>query len=77
MTSRARSPIRAFTAVFDGLQKSKPWSIDTTGYNFLWTCPATFLTGVGRLVQVDIKFTPASGEAFEVPCVLNLKRTYA
>lgn len=57
------------SVVFDTLQTSDPrWSVDSTGYNFLATIPASAFTRAngGLRHRVDIEFTPSSGEAFVI-----------
>lgn len=65
------------SVVFDSLQQTDPrWTRDSAdepgedgawGYNFLATMAASLFADGGDRIQVDVKFTPASGEAFIVP----------
>lgn len=50
--------------VFNTLQTDARWSVDSEGYNFRHTVPASALPNGDRLYRVEYKFTPASGEVF-------------
>lgn len=61
------------TVVFDSLQTDAVWTKDTAdepgpddraGYNFKATIPAATITPDGDRFQIDVKFTPASGQPF-------------
>lgn len=52
--------------VFDELQIDSRWGKDSTGYNFRWDVPASIVADGGKLYRLEIKFTPASGEAFHI-----------
>lgn len=53
--------------VFDALQTGARWTVDSTGYNFLWAAPATLAPTGGRKYRVELLFTPASGAVFVLP----------
>ncbi len=62
--------------IFDALQTGEGWSeVDSTGYNFSCVIPATEFgddpdsdpTPITLRYQVDVLFTPASGQPFVVP----------
>lgn len=63
------------SAVYDTLQTSDVrWTRDTTGYNFLFTIPATAFPLPGYY-RVEFKFTPSAGDPFHLVVrvhVLNL-----
>ena len=59
------------SVIYDTLQTGAPWTADSTGYNFLWTAPASAFPNLSNglnpdqhLYRVEILFTPASGEVF-------------
>lgn len=62
--------------ISDTLQTGNGWDQDTTGYNFRVVLPATSFVWtpeidaqknpIPRRFQVDVKFTPATGEPFIV-----------
>ena len=52
------------SAVFDTLQTDARWTVDSTGYNFLFVIAASVLTTGDHRYRVEFKFTPASGEVF-------------
>lgn len=53
--------------VYDTLQTSAIWTLDSTGYNFLHVLPASALPDGDHVYRVDYKFTPSSGEVFWQP----------
>lgn len=63
------------SAVYDTLQTSDArWTRDSTGFNFLFTVPASAFPSPG-LYRVEFKFTPATGDPFHMVVrihVLNL-----
>lgn len=65
--SIASGTLTIASVVFDTLQtNSVLWPIDTTGYNFLATIPATaFPSGdSGQEYRIELKFTETSGSKF-------------
>lgn len=64
------------SVIFDSLQQSdRRWRVDSIdrpgvdgryGYNFAATLAASLFTSGGDVHQVDVTFTPASGEPFVV-----------
>lgn len=50
--------------VFDALQTDERWQEDSSGYNFGYALPAESLPDGQKNYNVEVKFTPASGEAF-------------
>ncbi len=74
-TRVASGSISVAGTVYDSLQ---PWAEDANGYNFAWTTPASSTAYTPANVpfiqphqfQVDVQFTPVSGEPFIVPFVL-------
>ena len=57
------------SAVFDTLQTSSNdvrWTIDTTGFNFRFTVPASAFPLGERNYRVEVVFTPTSGDVFAV-----------
>lgn len=64
--------------VYDTLQTSDPrWTVDTTGYNFLYTAPASWFPDAPRTYRVELKFTPATGEVFWLVYELKTKVIYS
>lgn len=62
------------SSVYDALQETEDdprWTLDTTGYNFSFTVPASAFPSPG-MYRVEFKFTPASGDAFYVVCRINV-----
>ena len=64
------------TVIFDALQTDKNWTKDAVGYNFKWTVPASLLQNGGDKYQVDVKFTPVTGEVFIQSWQFTLQKTY-
>jgi hypothetical protein len=64
--------------IFDTLQTGSGWNEDSTGFSFRAVIPASQFvftpndspTIVPHKYQVDVRFTPTSGEQFVVPWVL-------
>ena len=50
--------------VFDTLQTDSRWNTDTTGYNFRWDVPASIPADGAKNYQIEIAFTPTSGEVY-------------
>lgn len=61
--------------IYDTLQTDSRWTIDATGYNFAGVMPPvedpdrTMSSYPGTFdIQVDVQFTPSSGNPFVVQC---------
>ena len=75
------------SAIYDSLQRSDlTWTKDDVdnpgtdgryGYNFKDVVPASAFTPGNQRYQVDVKFTPASGQVFYVVFQFNTTRIYA
>lgn len=53
------------SAVYDTLQTGDPrWTLDTTGYNFLYMIAGTAFPEGDRTYQVEFTFNPSSGSPF-------------
>ena len=63
-TSIATPTVTISSAVYDTLQTDSRWTVDSTGYNFLFTVAASILTTGDHRYRVEFKFTPTSGEVF-------------
>ena len=65
-TATATGTLVVSTVIYDTLQTDSRWTEDSTGYNFGWNVPAsTFATG-GVTYRIEVKITPASGEAMHI-----------
>jgi hypothetical protein len=53
-------------SVFDTLQTDSRWTINDVGYNFRHDVAASILATGGEEYTFEYKFTPASGEVFQV-----------
>ena len=72
--------------VFDTLQTGGAWDADSVGYNFATTIPASAFAWTPTLderdnqatrhFQVDVRFTPTSGEQWVVPFDLTIWPTW-
>ncbi len=62
--------------VFDALQTDARWTADSTGYNFLHACPASWFTDANHQYRIEYKFTPASGEVCWVVALLTTLPLY-
>lgn len=70
-TAIASGTLTIGSVIFDTLQTGAPWTADSTGYNFLWTAPASAFANLSsglnpdqHTYRVEILFTPTSGEVF-------------
>jgi hypothetical protein len=79
-TSGTKTALTVSSVVYDALQTGEGWSdVDSTGYNFKYVVPATEFAHdpdddeapIVHRYQVDVLFTPASGEPFVVPFQFN------
>src|SRR6266542_2989723 len=52
--------------IFDSLQKPASWTVDSTGYNFSASLAGSNFPEGGVTYRVEVKFSPASGNAFYV-----------
>lgn len=62
----ASASVTIATTVFDTLQTDAFWTKDTTGYNFRHQLVGTNFPDGGKTYRVEYKFTPVSGEAWNV-----------
>lgn len=84
-TLGTKTALTISAVIFDTLQTGEGWSeVDTTGYNFATVIPATEFDFdpeadphfIDHRFQVDILFTPASGQPFVVPFQFTAKATW-
>lgn len=62
--------------VFDTLQTDARWTVDSTGYNFRHTVPASAFPLGGRKYRVEYLFDPTSGEDFFVAFDITVTEVY-
>lgn len=84
-TSGAKTALVIASVIFDSLQTGEGWSeVDGTGYNFATVIPASEFAQdpnadpsvIDHRFQVDVLFTPASGQPFVVPFQFTAKPTW-
>ncbi len=63
-SSSSDGSLTVANVVYDTLQTDARWSKDSTGYNFGWSAGAALFRDGGKVYQVEVEFTPASGENF-------------
>lgn len=64
------------TVIHDTLQTDARWTVDSTGYNFEWRTLATMFPNGGKLYQVDVRFSPASGEDVVLTWRVKTRKVY-
>lgn len=52
------------SVIFDTLQTDAAWDVDSTGYNFKYTFPASYFPDGGHRYRWVITFDPVSGDDF-------------
>ena len=62
--------------IFDTLQLAPVWTKDAVGYNFLAALPGSLFTNGGDTYQVDVVFTPVTGNPFRQSWQLVLQTVY-
>ena len=72
----ATGSLTVANVVYDTLQTDSRWTVDATGYNFRWAVPASIPATGGKTYQLEIAFTPASGEVFHVVADIVTKALY-
>lgn len=66
------SALTVSEVVFDVLQTGGIWEdIDDIGYNFKWSVPASWMTGVAGLYRFEFLVDPVTGENFYFACNTN------
>ncbi len=65
-TSVLDSTITKTTHIFDTLQTDARWTVDSTGYNFLYAMADTVFSTGNEMYTVEFMFDPASGNDFPV-----------
>ena len=71
-------PLSPGVVIFDSLQtQDRAWTKDEDGYNFAWVVPGALLQNGGDRYQIDVRFTPVSGESFVVTWAGPLLAVYA
>lgn len=65
----AEATLTISSVVYDSLQTSDPrWTVDSTGYNFLYTIPAARFPTGPCLALCQFVITPTSGDPFPFVC---------
>lgn len=67
------SSLTVSNVVFDTLQTGNFWTKDTTGYNFRDDISASVFVDKNGKYAVTYLFTPASGAAFKVSCIVGVE----
>lgn len=65
-TSQLSDSMTISSVVFDTLQTDARWTVDSTGYNFLYAIADTVFTTGNESYTVEFMFDPVSGEDFPV-----------
>jgi len=73
------------SVISNGLQQVLPWTQDSQanpgpdglwGYNFNFVVPASCFANSGDIFQADARFTPVTGEAFNVSFKISTLQTF-
>lgn len=83
-TRGTKTSLTIASVIFDVLQTGEGWDVDSTGYNFATVINDTEFSWdpdsdpavIDHRIQVDVLFTPASGEPFVVPFQFTAKPTW-
>lgn len=79
-TLTSSSPVVAST-VYNSLQTDIFWKddrgnlYDDLGYNFRWDFSASIFTAYAALYGLEFTFTPSSGAAYTIPCIVQTAET--
>lgn len=77
------------SVIFDSLQQTdNAWTVDDAdnlgedgrwSYNYKWTLAGTVVTVAlsGHRFQIDVRFTPVTGEPFTIPFIFKSTKTFA
>lgn len=77
-TAVATPTVTISSAVFDTLQTSDArWTLDSTGYNFLFTVPASAFANGDGLYRIEFIFDLASGENVTVVFEIKVHEVYS
>jgi hypothetical protein len=73
----ATGSLTVATSVYNTMQTDARWEVDATGYNFSFCLPASYTAALGgHRLQVEVLFTPATGEAFSIVFHLDVRRVF-